>query len=81
MFNTYQELVDKINELLKQRRRQAKVIRMLKGLYLKIPYETIVQLTHDEILTEKEKEYWLRLDYLRRMERKYVQNRDKNNLQ
>ena len=81
MFNMYQELVDRIEELLRERKKQEKLIKMLKRLYLKIPYETIVQLEYDNILTRKEKDYWLKLDCRRRMERKYVQNRDKNNLQ
>ena len=81
MFNTYQELVDRINELLKIKKKQEKVIKALKNMYLKIPYEIIVQLEHDKIITNKDKEFWLRLDYLKRMEEKYVQNKNKNKIQ
>lgn len=77
MFNMYQELVDRINELLKIKKRQDKLIERLKLLYIKIPYETIVELEHDKILTQKEKEYWLQLSHSRRR-RKNVPNNDKD---
>jgi len=68
MFNTYQELVDRINELLKERERQEKLIKKLKNLYLKIPIHVINQLTKEYILTGQERDYWIKLRLARNKE-------------
>lgn len=61
MFNMYQELVDRIDELLKERKEQQKLIEKLKRIYLRIPFDIIEELTAKEILTKKEKDYWIKL--------------------
>ena len=61
MFNMYQELVDKINELLKQNRKQAQLIRKLKNLYVRISYSIINELCRNEVITEDELHYWFEL--------------------
>lgn len=66
MFNMYQELVDRINELLKENRQQKKLIEKLKRIYLKIPYNFINDLVREDVLTYAELNYWLRLRRSRR---------------
>lgn len=78
MFNTYQELVDRIEELLKERKQQEKLIKKLKNMYLKIPLQYINELTMRQILTETERAYWIKLKLAQRKEQQNVSNNNQN---
>lgn len=54
MFNMYQELVDRINELLKENEK-------LRYLYGKIPFATINTLYKNEMITEDDLSFWYEL--------------------
>lgn len=66
MFNMYQELADRIEELLKENKKLKNIILSLQLLYLRIPRGVIEDLVEKKILTEKEKEYWEKLYKIRR---------------
>jgi hypothetical protein len=61
MFNTYQELVDRIEELLKERERLTKKIKHLEDLYSRIPRKTIDHLHFYNIINDEEKLFWVML--------------------
>lgn len=61
MFNTYQELVDRIDELLKERDFLNNKVKHLERLYGKIPQSTIERLYFNKEITEEERLYWVML--------------------
>lgn len=63
MFNTYQELVDRIEELLQDKKKLQKRITELEELYNKIPDYVIRNLYDRGILTLEEKMFWNMLEY------------------
>lgn len=63
MFNTYQELVDRINELLKERKKLNNKIKRLEDLYSKIPVDYIITMYVRHQITEEEYKLWAILNY------------------
>ncbi len=63
MFNTYQELVDRINELLKERQKLNNKIKRLEDLYSKIPVDYIITMYVRHQITEEEYKLWAILNY------------------
>ena len=74
MFNTYQELADRINELLKEREQLNKRIKRLEDLYSKVPQRTINDMYHRGDITREERIYWA-ITKLRREENERKTNR------
>jgi len=58
MFNTYQELVDRIEELLVERKKLNKRIRRIEKIYGKIPPFMIEHLYRGGYISKEEKIYW-----------------------
>ena len=61
MFNTYQELADRIDELLSEREKLQKRIKRLEGLYSKVPQRTINDMYHRGDISREERIYWAML--------------------
>lgn len=75
MFNTYQELVDRIDELLKEREKQQKKHQRMIDIFTSIPRTTIDRMYEKGDITQEERIYWEILKQRRRMN---VSNNDKN---
>lgn len=79
MFNTYQELVDRIEELIQDKKKLQKRITELEELYNKIPDYVIRNLYDRGILTLQEKMFWNMLEYKKL--KKKIEKKVKNNEQ
>ena len=69
MFNTYQELADRINELLKEREKLNNKIKRIEDIYGKIPFYVIENLYRKGVLSEEEQMYWNILQYRKQKEK------------
>ena len=58
MFNMYQELVDRIEELLKEREVLKRKIKRIENIYAKIPPFILNDLYKLKYITKEEKIYW-----------------------
>jgi len=66
MFNTYQELVDRIEELLAERKKDKRKIDKLEDMYSRIPKYMIQTMFANGIITEHERNFWEILQYKRK---------------
>lgn len=74
MFNTYQELVDRIDELLKQREKKENTLNRFKTIYGEIPKHTIQYMYENNLITKEERIFW---EILQRR-KKNVSNNNQN---
>lgn len=77
MFNMYQELVDRIDELLKQRKKKENTLNRFKTIYGEIPKDTIQYMYDCKLITEEEKIFWEILQ-MRKEKEKNVSNNNQN---
>lgn len=69
MFNTYQELADRIEELLKERESLKRKIKHLEELYSKISVREVNSLYERQEITREERLYWSILQMKKKGER------------
>lgn len=69
MFNTYQELADRIEELLKERESLKRKIKHLEELYSKISVREVNNLYERQEITREERLYWSILQMKKKGER------------
>lgn len=70
MFNTYQELADRIEELLKERESLKRKIKHLEELYSKISVREVNSLYERQEITREERLYWSILQMKKKGEQK-----------
>ena len=58
MFNTYQELVDRINYLIEERTKMQKKVARMEEIYSKIPGKVINQMYEQNKITKQERIFW-----------------------
>jgi len=61
MFNTYQELADRIDELLEERKHLLNKIKHLEDLYSKVPQKTINDMYFRKEIDKEERLFWVML--------------------
>jgi len=77
MFNTYQELVDRIDKLLEDREKQRKKYERFTQIFASIPQPTIDRMYEKGDITMDERIYW---EILKQRRKKNVQDNDKDNI-
>lgn len=63
MFNTYQELVDRIDELLEERKHLNNKIKHLEELYGKVPERTIKDMYFKNKINNEERLFWYIINF------------------
>lgn len=69
MFNTYQELVDRINALLKEREKQKRKYQRMIDIFTSTPARAIDYMYRNGDITQEERIYWEILHQRRRKEK------------
>ena len=70
MFNTYQELVDRIEELLKQREQLKQQMKKYEYLFSLIPRKVINTMYDNKLITTQERIFWEILQMRKEREKK-----------